>query len=494
VRVRTEPLEAQSLVEPGISPVSLRATLSMVCRCIGAAPFGWLRFGVCFLPRALLLVCAYVCNDGDGRMRTICALLAATSAYVPRKLEALQMVTDIAPLLPALKWVQLDWFGGGGVETCQANALAGGGEWLWPTPTAKEAAAAAQQPASGAFADGGARPPLLEPPFARRRLVLYIHGGAFVLCNPATHRSLTGNLARHLGVTVLATTYRRPPAHAYPDALDGLLALYRNLLALVPAHGLILAGESAGGNLALALCLRAAQLGLPLPAGLLMVSPWVDLGDYAAPSWARNARTDYLPVDLATLFAEAYAGALPLRDARLSPLFADDLAVAPRTLVVYGEGECLSDQQGAIVERLREARVPTSAFVCPGAMHGFPLFADAAYWNWNARAAAAAADTAAADERGGASDGGAPPSDAGVQVPLRAATRGGSGALPAPCGARFDLGETIDAHADATPGALRAFAIMRDFAEDTWRAAAAAAAHAAQPEPELHGPAARPAP
>lgn len=465
LRVRTEELGAEELVTPGVSPVSLLATIAMAARAFCAAPLGWLRFIVCFMPRAIVLAYVYLCTDGDGRMRAICGMLSAASTHVPRVLIALQRVTDIAPLLPLLSWVQLELFGGGGVSTCPASVVAGGGEWLWPTQ-------------ADAVEPGKARriPPALEPPFAERRVVLYIHGGAFVLCNPATHRSLTANIARHFKCCVLATTYRRAPQHAYADALDGLLALYRTLLACFPAHGIMLAGESAGANLALALCLRASELHLPSPAGLILVSPWVDLADTTAPSWAksrstaRGRSTDFLPPDLAAKFADAYAGSIPQRDGRISPLYAPDYAGAPRTLVVYGGGECLSDQQALLVERMREHGVPTSTFVCPDAMHGFPLFADAAYWGWNKRGVcqrrarhSVGADSARDDS-----------------VSLRLAQHDSSvaagasdvpGAEPAASAASLLAGANVDpnAHPDM-PGAVQAYFVMRDFARVAWDA------------------------
>ncbi|KAJ1633096.1 alpha/beta hydrolase fold-domain-containing protein [Pavlovales sp. CCMP2436] len=450
VRVRTEEIGAEGLVEIGVAHESFLGMLAMVAAAIAAAPLGWLWFAVCFLPQALVLSCAYLCGDGDGRMRAIRGMMRAMSRNVPRKLIALQRVTDIAPLVPMLRWVQLDLFGGGGVATCPAAAIAGDGEWLWPTALGEGDAIGASR-STRAFS----RPPALSPPFAERRVVLYVHGGAFVLCNPATHRSLTSNLARHLGVSVLATTYRRAPQHSHPEALDGLLSLYRTLLACFPPHGIMLAGESAGANLALELCLRTAQLRLPAPAGLILMSPWVALDDMSSESWTRNERSDYLPADLARLFAEAYAGGR-LRDEGVSPLYAHDLSSLPRTLVVYGEGECLADQQRRMVERLREASVPTSAFACPGAMHGFPLFADAAYWGWSKHVPQAVGARAEAETVGLRGAGGADGADSA------AAPAGGVGAGL--------LGE--DTPVDPTvPGAVQAFYAMRDFAREALAAA-----------------------
>merc|ERR1719379_1252693 len=90
---------------------------------------------------------------------------------------------------------------GSALEACDAQELWGGGEWLWPTGK-----------------PGPAK--VLELPQQERRLVFYIHGGAFALCNPATHRAITCNVARATNALVLVVDYRRPPDHPYPAALD----------------------------------------------------------------------------------------------------------------------------------------------------------------------------------------------------------------------------------------------------------------------------------
>jgi acetyl esterase/lipase len=109
--------------------------------------------------------------------------------------------------------------------------------------------------------------------------VLYLHGGAYCLGSPATHRSITSHLARRAGAEVFAVDYRLAPEHPFPAALEDAVAAYRGLLARgCSSARLALAGDSAGGGLALALALRLRQLGEPLPAALVLLSPWVDLG------------------------------------------------------------------------------------------------------------------------------------------------------------------------------------------------------------------------
>lgn len=110
-----------------------------------------------------------------------------------------------------------------------------------------------------------------------RGVILYLHGGAFCLGSPATHRSITTRLARGAGMTLWAPDYRLAPEHPYPAALDDAQTCYDALLAEgVAPHEIVLAGDSAGASLALALALRLRQAGQPMPAGLALVSPVTD--------------------------------------------------------------------------------------------------------------------------------------------------------------------------------------------------------------------------
>lgn len=111
----------------------------------------------------------------------------------------------------------------------------------------------------------------------RPGVILYLHGGAFCLGSPASHRSITTRLAREAGVTVWAPEYRLAPEHPYPAAIDDAQTCYEALLASgVAAHEIVFAGDSAGASLALALALRLRDGGQALPAALALVSPVVD--------------------------------------------------------------------------------------------------------------------------------------------------------------------------------------------------------------------------
>ena len=108
--------------------------------------------------------------------------------------------------------------------------------------------------------------------------VLFLHGGAFMIGSPVSHRSITGRLAKRTGATIFAPDYRLAPEHPFPAALDDALASYRALLAQGYApEQIAVAGDSAGGGLVLSLCLRLRSEGLAQPGCLVVISPWADL-------------------------------------------------------------------------------------------------------------------------------------------------------------------------------------------------------------------------
>jgi epsilon-lactone hydrolase len=109
-------------------------------------------------------------------------------------------------------------------------------------------------------------------------VVLFLHGGAYYLGSPATHRALTVELARASGSAVFALDYSLAPEHPFPAALQDTLRAYRTLLARgIAPNSIVFAGDSAGGGLALAALVALRDAGEPLPAGAVLLSPWADL-------------------------------------------------------------------------------------------------------------------------------------------------------------------------------------------------------------------------
>ena len=207
-----------------------------------------------------------------------------------------------------------------------------------------------------------------QPPVKAGR-ALYLHGGAFCVGSPATHRALTAKLARDLGLPVFALDYRLAPEQPFPAALDDALAAYRALAVDGPV---IVAGDSAGGTLALLLAQALRDRGEPAPACLLLLSPLADLTLADLPDHVPGEALLSMPWVAAGI--DHFRGELGADDPRLSPLHAS-LAGLPPTLVQWGGDELFAPGCLRLVEALRRARVSVEADVTPGRWHVFPLHA-----------------------------------------------------------------------------------------------------------------------
>jgi acetyl esterase/lipase len=213
----------------------------------------------------------------------------------------------------------------------------------------------------------------LVPPDASGPVILYVHGGGFVLGSPGTHRALTERLAVAAGARTLAIDYRLSPEHAQPAALEDCCAAYRYLLGsgVDPAR-LLIAGDSAGGNLALATLLELRRTGTALPAAAALICPWVDLSG-SGESFLANRRYDYLTGEICGLAASAYLDGADARDPALSPLFAD-LSGLPPLLIQVGGAELLHDQVCDFAARARAAGVKVQLSVYDDMIHDWHLF------------------------------------------------------------------------------------------------------------------------
>jgi cation diffusion facilitator CzcD-associated flavoprotein CzcO/acetyl esterase/lipase len=204
-------------------------------------------------------------------------------------------------------------------------------------------------------------------------VVLYLHGGGFTTGSARAYRPLAAALARAGDATVYLVDYRLAPEHPHPAALDDTLAAYRALLAGgVPAGRIVLAGDSAGGHLALAAALRLRDAGDPLPAGLALISPWLDLAGPAAPP-ARGRRDPLLAASWLRFCAGAYLAGTDPADRAVAPLSAD-LAGLPPLHVQAGADELLVGDADRLVDRARAAGVAVGYDRWPGMWHNFQIF------------------------------------------------------------------------------------------------------------------------
>jgi cation diffusion facilitator CzcD-associated flavoprotein CzcO/acetyl esterase/lipase len=202
----------------------------------------------------------------------------------------------------------------------------------------------------------------------REGSVLFLHGGAYCVGSPRTHRALAAWLARDSGLPVVVPDYRLAPEHPFPAALDDALAAYDALIAQGPV---LIAGDSAGGGLALALAVQVRDTGRPAPAGLALLSPWVDLRPGQQPADVPGEAM--LSADWMQACARHYAGTAT-DDPRVSPLLAD-LRGLPPVLVQCGTDELLQGQSRALAEALTAAGVQATLDEVPHRWHVFQLHA-----------------------------------------------------------------------------------------------------------------------
>jgi acetyl esterase/lipase len=203
--------------------------------------------------------------------------------------------------------------------------------------------------------------------------IVYIHGGGFIACDAAGYRTLTSSLARATGMRVAALNYPLAPEHPYPAALESLVAAYAALRSAYPAiEHVLVAGDSAGGNLALATALALRDHD-GAPDGLVLFSPWLDLHGQSRSMRENRASDDVVVFDPDHRLARAYAAGRALDDPAVSPLFAN-LRGLPRTYITASTIEMLRDDAISFEERARASGVDVRLRLVDGVPHVWPLF------------------------------------------------------------------------------------------------------------------------
>jgi epsilon-lactone hydrolase len=210
-------------------------------------------------------------------------------------------------------------------------------------------------------------------PVAEAGIILWFHGGAYVVGSPATHAAMLGRLSRLSRLAVVAPDYRKAPEHPAPCAFEDAQAAHAALLAQGWAPGqIILGGDSAGGGLALALLADLCARGLR-PGGLVVFSPWTDLSLSGASLQAHAGADPLLPVSRIVEAVEMVRGPLDPADPRLSPLFAG-FDRPPPVLILVGSDEILLDDSRRMAARLAAAGGAVTLHEEPQAPHVWPIF------------------------------------------------------------------------------------------------------------------------
>ena len=232
---------------------------------------------------------------------------------------------------------------------------------------------------------------LRQPPYLRRierpgglhwisagpclpgKLILYFHGGGYISGSPATHQGLIARLSKLARIEICAPDYPLAQYAPVPAAFEAALVAWRRCLALgYPPERILLAGDSAGGGLALALLARLCAEGTP-PAGVVAFSPWTDLA-MTGPSLRDNAATDpFLPVARIEELCEIVLAGTDPKDPRISPLYGS-FPGCPPVLICHSATEILADDARSMAARLREQGGAVTLHEAPDAPHAWPVF------------------------------------------------------------------------------------------------------------------------
>jgi acetyl esterase/lipase len=213
------------------------------------------------------------------------------------------------------------------------------------------------------------------PNAAGDNLVVYFHGGGYMIGSLASHRGLVALLARAAGAPVFSVDYRLAPEHPFPAAHDDALAVYRALVdGGTPAKRIALAGDSAGGGLALVTLMRARDAGLPMPACAFLMSPFVDLAG-TGDSVHQNADIDVVVrPGMIEGMGGAYLNGVATTHPHASPLYGDPTGLPP-LLVHVGTHEAILDDSLRFVRLAATAHVPVDLSVYSRMPHVWQMFA-----------------------------------------------------------------------------------------------------------------------
>jgi acetyl esterase/lipase len=206
------------------------------------------------------------------------------------------------------------------------------------------------------------------------KVLLYFHGGAYLMGSCATHRQLVSHIAVAAGVKALLPEYRLAPEHRFPAAVDDAVGIYQALLSdgFLP-HNIAVAGDSAGGGLTMAMLITLRDRALPLPAFAALLSPWLDMTG-TGESMRTRAQHDpwFRPTDLG-IVTGYYCEPEQLRDPRVSPVYAD-LSGLPPLYVQVGEDEILLSDSERAAGKIRATGGEVELEVWPGMWHVFQAF------------------------------------------------------------------------------------------------------------------------
>ena len=206
----------------------------------------------------------------------------------------------------------------------------------------------------------------------RQGVILYLHGGGYTCGDLDYALGFGSTLAVECGSRVFCIGYRLAPEHPFPAALEDAVTAYQYLLKKgYDPRQITLCGESAGGGLCYALCQQLQQLALPLPGGIIAISPWVDLTNSGASNWENVQKDPSLTPQMLDFYASCYS--CEPEDPLVSPLFGD-LSKMPPSLLFAGSDELLADDARRLHRKLLDSGRKSKLIVAPDRWHGYVLY------------------------------------------------------------------------------------------------------------------------
>lgn len=201
--------------------------------------------------------------------------------------------------------------------------------------------------------------------------LLYLHGGGYVSGSPQSHADMVARIAKQTGLTASLIDYRLAPEHVFPAAVEDALSAYKEL---AKDSAVIIAGDSAGGGLALAVTQAIREAGMPMPNALVLFSPWIDLTCSGESFSERAERERLLTPQWVSQMAPKYAGEISVEHPQISPLHAD-FTDFPPTLIQVGSEEILYSDSIRLKQKMAAANVPVVLSEYPEMWHVFQLHA-----------------------------------------------------------------------------------------------------------------------
>ena len=213
----------------------------------------------------------------------------------------------------------------------------------------------------------------VERSHMKKYVILYCHGGGYTSGSFRYARSITNKLASSTSMDVLSFDYRLAPENPYPAALEDAMKVWDHLMYHgYGARDIIIAGDSAGGNLALTLTLKLKEQGRLLPRGLVLFSPWTDL-TMSGKSHKEKAELDpILSAEYLQRCRESYAPEMELKNPLISPVFGDFTGFPP-TYIQVGTNEILLSDSTKLQRQLQKYHVPVKMEYYPGMWHVFQM-------------------------------------------------------------------------------------------------------------------------